>query len=603
MHLRLAGILPLIAALAASPGTNKSESCSTDHHKDSVSAPVRGLLASLRSIGSTVRSDLAFTRRPGGGTAVHASRDISPGEVLFRIPHSALLWRSAHVGTAVAQAGHLTGAERLVLALAAIKKGLQTPPPPIEAYGTFLQEEPLPNATILWRTEVLAWLKGTEAAELTEHFLRRIALIHAAAPLLLECTWRMTTLRREGYSAECPSISGVQAAFAQYYSRHGTLPLGQRGAAEPVMIPGIDLCRRKDGGLKPVLRNGDAELLATQTIHAGDEIFVDLGVRDHTDHIVQGAPDDPDAGIFLPVPLGRGPSNKWKRRMFEHLQWPAEVLLRNGVLQDPRHLRLAAMPREEFTAWSVGALVAGAPLAVSRAFRTETQANAYLVTECSKRGAAARSLLPLSDTGQKPAALAVARYRDRLVEGYNLCKLRAEEKLRKLHMWAMKQHDWVFRFVHQAVQTANQLPRKIGIQMKALSHPTAASDQTYMASMTVALVNAKVANFAPFFHTLLQVAASLPQLRKIRRLSHAMALLQGTWCDEVDLSAFDWINGLPGKDAIGTLKCSSLEQSVWSQTEVPASRNGESCTGVQDCRWPLRDSEESFGEGAHGREG
>ena len=191
MHLRLAGILPLIAALAASPGTNKSESCSTDHHKDSVSAPVRGLLASLRSIGSTVRSDLAFTRRPGGGTAVHASRDISPGEVLFRIPHSALLWRSAHVGTAVAQAGHLTGAERLVLALAAIKKGLQTPPPPIEAYGAFLQEEPLPNATILWRTEVLAWLKGTEAAELTEHFLRRIALIHAAAPLLLECTWRI----------------------------------------------------------------------------------------------------------------------------------------------------------------------------------------------------------------------------------------------------------------------------------------------------------------------------------------------------------------------------------------------------------------------------
>ncbi|CAE7214410.1 RABE1A [Symbiodinium necroappetens] len=535
MHLRLAGILPLIAALAASPGTSKSALCATDHAKKSTPAPIRGLLASLRSIGSTVRSDLAFTRRSGGGTAVHASADIYPGEVLFRIPQSALLWRGAHLGIAVVQAGHLTDAERLVLALAAIKKRLQTPPPPIEAYGAFLREEPLPNATILWRTEVLAWLKGTEAAELTEHFLRRIAQIHAAAPLLLE-------------------HDDIKAAFAQYYSRHGSLPLGQRGAAEPVMIPGIDFCRRKDGGLKPVLRNGDVELLTTETINAGDEIFVDFGVRDHTDLIVQGAPDDPDAGILLPVPIGTGPANKWKRRLFEHLRWPAEVLLRNGVVQDQRPLRLAAMPREEFTAWSVGALVAGAPLAVSRAFRTETQANAYLVAECSKRGATARS--PLSDqNGQnQKASASVARYRDRLVEGYSLCKLRAEEKLRKLHMWAMRQHDWVFRFVHQAVHITDKLPRKIGIQMNALSHPAAASDQNYMASMTVALVNAKVANFVPYFNTLLQVAASPRELAKIRRLSNVMALLQGTSCDEVDLSDFDWINGLQGKDAIGALK-------------------------------------------------
>lgn len=54
---------------------------------------------------------------------------------------------------------------------------------PLVAYaGQLLLEGS--NATILWPQIALsASLVGTEAQEVTEHFLRRVSMIHAAAPL------------------------------------------------------------------------------------------------------------------------------------------------------------------------------------------------------------------------------------------------------------------------------------------------------------------------------------------------------------------------------------------------------------------------------------
>ena len=77
------------------------------------------------------------------------------------------------------------------------------------------------------------------------------------------------------------------------------------------------------------------------------------------------------SGVFLPIPLDGDANAGVKGSLLETLRWPAEVLLLPNETQEMRVLRLAVMPPEEFSAWSVGALAAGAPLAVSRAFRTE----------------------------------------------------------------------------------------------------------------------------------------------------------------------------------------------------------------------------------------
>ena len=53
---------------------------------------------------------------------------------------------------------------------------------PLVAYaGQLLLEGS--NATILWPQTALSWLVGSEAQEVTEHLLRRVSMIHAAAPL------------------------------------------------------------------------------------------------------------------------------------------------------------------------------------------------------------------------------------------------------------------------------------------------------------------------------------------------------------------------------------------------------------------------------------
>ena len=172
---------------AASATSTKDARCVSEHRQEAHLDRFSGLLKSLRRIGGTVSSDLKFASS-GGGTAVFALRDISANEVLFSIPTSALLWRGPNLGQEAFQAGHLSAAENLVLDLAALKKGARRLPKasPIQRYAEFLQQEPPPNSTVLWSTEALAWLQGTEAEELTAHFLRRISQMHGAAPMLLE---------------------------------------------------------------------------------------------------------------------------------------------------------------------------------------------------------------------------------------------------------------------------------------------------------------------------------------------------------------------------------------------------------------------------------
>merc|ERR1712216_512603 len=120
---------------------------------------------------------------------------------------------------------------------------------------------------------------------------------------------------------------------------------------------------------------------------------------------------------------------------------------------DMQGLRLAVMPPEEFSAWSVGALAAGTPLAVSRAFRTEVQAMAFLATECTRRAARVEaSSLPASTEGNAKERLAWARfYSQKLLVAYRSCAERAKDKLGRLRKWAQRQHGWTGQYADDAI--------------------------------------------------------------------------------------------------------------------------------------------------------
>ena len=66
-----------------------------------------------------------------------------------------------------------------------MKSNRQLGDSPLATYAALLTQEP-PPSSVLWDLEELGWLSGTEAGTMTEHFLRRLARIHAAAPLLVE---------------------------------------------------------------------------------------------------------------------------------------------------------------------------------------------------------------------------------------------------------------------------------------------------------------------------------------------------------------------------------------------------------------------------------
>lgn len=168
-------------ALAEPDTCPNRRSCLESQEKRRQTKILRGL---LRKHGAVLGPDVVISTAADRTTCV-ASKSIDKGDLLFEIPLTVALRRSAPI--------HFSGldrlADRLVLSLAILMKEFDEPKhadSPLAAYAGQLVMEPLPNATVLWPHKALAWLAGTEAEQMTEHFLRRISQIHAAAPLLVD---------------------------------------------------------------------------------------------------------------------------------------------------------------------------------------------------------------------------------------------------------------------------------------------------------------------------------------------------------------------------------------------------------------------------------
>eukprot|EP00438_Fugacium_kawagutii_P011755 Skav222929 [mRNA] locus=scaffold1489:383495:384299:+ [translate_table: standard] len=183
------------------PNGHGRHGCSESQEKRHQRKILRGLLRK----GGAVLGDVVISE--DRSTCV-ASKSIQKGDLLFEIPLT-VVRRSA-------QLPHFSGlslADRLVLSLAILMKEFEEAKhakhanSPLAAYAGYLAMEPLPNATVLWPHKELAWLIGTEAHQMTEHFLRRISQIHAAAPLVVD-------------------HHDVKVAFVHFYTRHLKLPLG-----------------------------------------------------------------------------------------------------------------------------------------------------------------------------------------------------------------------------------------------------------------------------------------------------------------------------------------------------------------------------------------
>merc|ERR1712194_710655 len=230
-------------------------------------------------------------------------------------------------------------------------------------------------------------------------------------------------------------------------------------------------------------------------------------------------------------------------------------------------LRLAAMPQEEFSAWSVSALLAGAPLAVSRAFRTETHANAYLAMECGRRHAVITSA---GLQGRSEKRVVAERYRQILVDTFRVCERRARDKLSKLLKWAQRQPSWVFDYIEDAHWQLEQsvlrrgeghasAPRTAVLPVEPPPYISPSNvDQRLAHAAIVALVNSRAQEFSPFFVELLKPAdvklsgftQVLERLKKLKRVATAIVQLKGPGCGGVDLSAFHWVNGLRGSPEV-----------------------------------------------------
>lgn len=515
----------------------------------------------------------------GGGLALFLREPVQPGQVLIEVPLSRVYWRETlslpSLGVDLSPESLLSEAERLILGLALLRRHAArgsrgggsrhaAAMADFGAYGELLTLAPVPNSTVLWGADELAWLEGTDAGELTSHFLSRLAHVLSAAPLAVD-------------------LNELKAAFAQYHSRQFHLWLGGSNLfpdrVEVAMLPGIDLCRHREGGLAPQLNfaRGVVQLTAAAPMRSGEEIFVDFGARDATDLMVAGSRTSVGgsaAGVFLPVPLDSDANGGAKARIIERLRWPAEVRLGQQEVGDLRVLRLAAMPREEFTSWSVGALVAGAPLQVSRAFRTEVQAHAYLVTECAKHLAKLSPVELPTNAAQGVSAerlAAVRRFRGGLAETYGRCEAKAREKLGKLRRWALKQHSWYGQYVEEALWRCDYSQSALrGSRDPATLPPEPPGhvdprdlDQRLAYASVVALVNSKAREFVPYFSELLKAPevglkefrGTLRRLQQIRRLATSIVQLKGPACGGVDLSAFDWLNELKGEEeAYSTLR-------------------------------------------------
>ena len=145
----------------------------------------------LRKNGAVLSSNVVLSSTEGR-TRCLARTAIQPGDLLFEIPLSISLWRGTVTLPNLPRNSRLSDMDKLVLYLALLMKDFLSEDSkiskstPLVAYaGQLLLEGS--NATILWpQTALSASLVGTEAQEVTEHFLRRVSMIHAAAPLEVE---------------------------------------------------------------------------------------------------------------------------------------------------------------------------------------------------------------------------------------------------------------------------------------------------------------------------------------------------------------------------------------------------------------------------------
>lgn len=143
----------------------------------------------LRKNGAVLSSNAVLSSTEGR-TRCLARTAIQPGDLLFEIPLSISLWRGTVTLPNLPRNSRLSDIDKLVLYLALLIKdfllnedSFKSKSTPLVAYAGQLLLEGAPNATILWPQEALSWLVGTEAQEVTEHLLRRVSMIHAAAPL------------------------------------------------------------------------------------------------------------------------------------------------------------------------------------------------------------------------------------------------------------------------------------------------------------------------------------------------------------------------------------------------------------------------------------
>lgn len=189
-------------ALAKPDTCPNGRSCLESQEKRHQTKILRGL---LRKSGAVLGPDVAISRAEDRTTCV-ASKSIDKGDLLFEIPLNVAIRRSAQLPH-FSGLGGLSLADRLVLSLAILMKEFDEPKhadSPLAAYAGHLAMEPLPNATVLWPHKELAQLAGTEAEQTTEHFLRRISQIHAAAPLLVDhrdvkVPWDHSNMTREHF--------------------------------------------------------------------------------------------------------------------------------------------------------------------------------------------------------------------------------------------------------------------------------------------------------------------------------------------------------------------------------------------------------------------
>eukprot|EP00930_Biecheleria_cincta_P100455 TRINITY_DN92094_c0_g1_i1.p1 TRINITY_DN92094_c0_g1~~TRINITY_DN92094_c0_g1_i1.p1 ORF type:complete len:182 (+),score=51.01 TRINITY_DN92094_c0_g1_i1:334-879(+) len=172
-------------------------------------------------------------------------------------------------------------------------------------------------------------------------------------------------------------------------------------------------------------------------------------------------------------------------------------------------------------------------------------------------------------------------------------------------MWASKQRPWVLALVDEAKRRAEsaaaaalELSRSTrrddsGALQAARAPPLLVASDEYLGledleqkvayATIVALVNAKVTDFVPFFNELLKAGGNkivVPgfeqatlRLRKIRRLAAAMTQLKGPSCGSLDLSDFAWLNDLRGEeDVYSTMRylLPEMEQLVEEFLEMQA---------------------------------